>query len=106
MARIMRSRRLALAAAGHWTPAASRSGGGRSGNRRRASRPLLPRNDEERIESGSLSVSDGEAARSLSPSVPPIRSNGPLGVPAGVFCCGSDGGGVAVAERIHGVKIR
>lgn len=93
MARIMRSRRLAFAAAGHCTPDNSKSGGGKSGNRRRPSRPLLPRNDDERIESGSLSVSDGDAVKSLSPSPPPLISRAPLGVPTGVFCCGG------VAER-------
>lgn len=90
MARIIRSRRLAFAAAGHCTPDISISGGGKSGNRRR---PLLPCIDEERIESGSLSVSDGDAVKSLIPR-PLLPNNcGPLGVLTGVFCCGG------VAER-------
>lgn len=96
IARIMRSRRLMFAAAGHCTPTNSSSGGGKSGSRRRPSRPLLPRNDDERIESGSLSVSDGEAVKSLSPS--PLISRAPLvrlGMPTGVFCCGG------VAAKTH-----
>jgi len=82
----MRSRRLALATIDHGT-AISCSGGGRSGNRRLPSRPLLPRNDDERIDSGSLSVSDGDAVESLSPRAPP-NNMGPLGVLTGVigFC--------------------
>lgn len=89
MARIIRSRRLALAAVGHCMFDISKSGGGKSGNRLRLSRALQPRNDDERIESGSLSVSDGDAVRSLSPRPTPLPNNiGPLGVPTGVFCCG------------------
>lgn len=95
MARTMRSRRFTFAAADHCIPVISISGGGKSGNRRLASRPLLPRNDDDRIESGSLSVSDGEAAKSLNPRVPPVSSNGPRGVLTGVFCCG----GVAVTVQ-------
>lgn len=88
MARIMRSRRLAFAAAGHCKPTASKSsGGGKSGSRLRPSRTLLPSSDEERIESGSLSVSDGDAARSLSPSPPLLRNSLSLGELTGVFCC-------------------
>jgi len=97
IARIIRSRRLAFAAAGHCTPAISKSGGGKSGSRRRPSRLLL-RNDDERIESGSLSVSDGEAVKSLSPRAPELISKALLGVPTGVFCCGG------VAAETH-VKI-
>lgn len=85
MARIIRSRRLVFAAAGHCTPDISISGGGKSGNRRR---PLLPCIDDERIESGSLSVSDGDAVKSLYPRPLLPNSCGPLGVLAGVFCCG------------------
>jgi len=85
MAFTMRSRRLALATIDHGT-AMSCSGGGRSGNRRLPSRPLLPRNDDERIDSGSLSVSDGDAVESLSPrATPPPNNRGPLGVLTGVF---------------------
>lgn len=97
MARIMRSRRLAFAAAGHCTPAISASGGGKSGSRRRPSRPILPRNDEERIESGSLRVSDGDAVKSLRPRTPPLNRSWLLGVLAGVFCCG----GVAVRRKTN-----
>lgn len=102
MARIMRSRRLAFAAAGHCTPTdASRSGGGKSGNRLLPSLTLMPRNDEERIESGSLSVSDGDAVRSVKPSTPPPRNIRSLGVLAGVFCCGVKAAIEKKKKQIH-----